>query len=256
MARAESGTGSQVDQTEGESDWRFQVTPYIWLPAMTGGATIGGTDVGIDTSISDIFSGSDFAFALQGEVEAWYRDQWGAFVNGQWAILRQDDNLSGTPLSFDLRMNSGIFEFGGLYSFGEQPFNSVPDSATWAIEPLAGARVTVIKMTFDFDNLGDSQETETFTDPFFGARARVRFGDENRWSWTLRGDIGGFGVGSDFTWNAVGLLGYDFHIGTVPSTVILGGRALSQDYEDGSGNNRFRWDVIQYGPVLALQLNF
>ena len=39
-------------------------------------------------------------------------------------------------------------------------------------------------------------------------------------------------------------------------TVIVGARALSQDYEDGSGSNKFRWDVIQYGPLLGLQLNF
>ena len=63
-------------------------------------------------------------------------------------------------------------------------------------------------------------------------------------------------MGSDFTRNMIGLLGYDFHIGSMPSTVILGGRALSQDYEDGSGSSKFRWDVIQYGPVLALELKF
>jgi hypothetical protein len=36
------------------------------------------------------------------------------------------------------------------------------------------------------------------------------------------------------------------------STVMLLGRALSQDYSDGD----FTWDVIQYGPVLAWNFRF
>jgi hypothetical protein len=28
------------------------------------------------------------------------------------------------------------------------------------------------------------------------------------WALTVEGDIGGFGVGSDFTWNALGLISY------------------------------------------------
>jgi hypothetical protein len=68
----------------------------------------------------------------------------------------------------------------------------------------------------------------------------------------MRGDLGGFGAGSDFTWNAVGMLGYDFHIRSVASTVVLGARALYQDFEDGA----FRWDVTQYGPVLGLAFHF
>ena len=245
-------------RAENESDdvWEFRAAPYIWIPAMTGDVTVNGTETDIDTSVSDVFTTSDFAFALQGQFEAWHRSGWGAFVNGQWAVLKDNDNLNGTPLEFDLKMNSGIFEAGGFYSFGERPFGAESDSATWTLEPLFGARLTVIKVTFDFDNFSDDDDTETFVDPFLGARARFRFGPENRWNWTLRGDIGGFGVGSDFTWNAIGLLGYDFHIGSMPSTVTFGGRALSQDYEDGSGSSEFRWDVIQYGPLAALEIKF
>ncbi len=70
----------------------------------------------------------------------------------------------------------------------------------------------------------------------------------------MRGDFGGFGAGSDFTWNALGAFGYDFHIRSIASTVLLGGRALYQDFEDNGG--AFRWDVTQYGPFLALALHF
>lgn len=250
------GAVPETSAGPGRSDWSFRVAPYIWIPAMTGDVTVKGIDSEIDTTISDIFTGSDFAFALQGQTEVWYQDRWGGFVNGQWAVLKQDDNLSKTPLAFDLKMNSGIFEIGGVYNMGAYALSGDLEGATWQIEPLAGARISTIKVDFDFDTGGTVDQSQTFVDPFFGARGTIRFGSDRRWSWTLRGDIGGFGVGSDFTWNAVGLLGYDFEIGTVPSSFLVGARALSQDYEDGSGADKFRWDVIQYGPVLALELRF
>jgi hypothetical protein len=38
--------------------------------------------------------------------------------------------------------------------------------------------------------------------------------------------------------------------------VIAGYRALSQDYDDGSGADRFEWDVTLHGPLLGLSIGF
>ena len=72
VAWADGSDGGAAEQTTGQGDWAFRVAPYIWLPAMTGDVTVRGTESEIDTSVSDIFTESDFAFALQGQVEAWY----------------------------------------------------------------------------------------------------------------------------------------------------------------------------------------
>ncbi|MBW2286957.1 MAG: hypothetical protein JRG80_12855 [Deltaproteobacteria bacterium] len=55
-----------------EGNWDFAITPYIWLPAMTGEVAVNGRSVEIDTSISDLFTESDFVFAVQVELAAWY----------------------------------------------------------------------------------------------------------------------------------------------------------------------------------------
>lgn len=63
------------------------------------------------------------------------------------------------------------------------------------------------------------------------------------------GDIGGFGVGSDFTWNVIGLIQWQ------PwkyAGILAGYRVLDQDYEDGSGLGRFKWDMRLHGPVLPV----
>lgn len=237
-----------------EDRWELRVAPYIWLPAMDGHATVAGTRAEVDTTISDIFTGSDFAFALQGEAELWYRGRWGLLLNGQWAVLKRDDNLSNTPLEFDLKMNSGIFELAAAYGFGERSFRASGEGPTWALEPLVGARATVMKIGLNFDNFPNRDKSRAWVDPFLGARLRLRPSAESRWSWTLRGDVGGFGVGSDFTWNAVGFLGYDFHLLGVRSTAILGGRALHQDFDDDEP--AFGWDVTQYGPMIGMMMSF
>ncbi len=72
----------------------------------------------------------------------------------------------------------------------------------------------------------------------------------------FRGDIGGFGVGSDFAWNVAGLLFYDFDLFGKDASVIAGYRALYQDFEDGSGANKFAYDVTTHGPILGMVIRF
>ncbi len=38
--------------------------------------------------------------------------------------------------------------------------------------------------------------------------------------------------------------------------VLVGYRALYQDYEKGSGASKFEWDVTVHGPVMALNIEF
>jgi len=177
--------------------------------------------------------------------------------NGMWVVLKQDDETASPPgplpsFDFDLKMNSGIFEFLGAYGFGEISNGNNPGGGNWGVQPFIGARVTVLKQELNPVGASSVSETKTWADPILGARNVVKFGKDNRWSWTLRGDFGGFGVGSDFTWQGVGMFGYDFSMFKIPSTVTFGGRALYQDYSDDG----FTWDVTQYGPVLGLAMHF
>jgi hypothetical protein len=64
-------------------------------------------------------------------------------------------------------------------------------------------------------------------------------------------------MGSDFAWNAFGLIGYRFGLfGEDNARVLAGYRALSQDYTDGSGRNKFKWDITMHGPILGLDIGF
>ncbi|HEX5790843.1 MAG TPA: hypothetical protein VFY13_06795, partial [Luteolibacter sp.] len=63
------------------------------------------------------------------------------------------------------------------------------------------------------------------------------------------GDIGGFGVSSDSTWQALAGLGY--HLDD-SSSVWLGYRGIGTDYQDGG----FGYDVISHGLLLGYECRF
>ena len=75
---------------------------------------------------------------------------------------------------------------------------------------------------------------------------------------TVKGiKIGGIAFGSDFAWDAIGLIGYRFDLfGNNNAAVFAGYRALHQDYTDGSGDDKFKWDVTLDGPILGLKIDF
>ncbi len=94
-----------------------------------------------------------------------------------------------------------------------------------------------------------------WVDPFIGARLSHQLapGEEI----VLRGDIGGFGAGSDFTWQAIAT--YNRHLcdfAGMPIDAYLGYRAISVDYQQGSGLKEYEYDVIQHGPVVGLTSHF
>ena len=100
-----------------------------------------------------------------------------------------------------------------------------------------------------------SEDNEQWIDPIVGVRTIWQL--TPRWSFGAYGDVGGFGVGSDFSWLANGLVGYRFDLlSEKDSKFLFGYRALYQDYSDGSGASKFEWDGILHGPLFALAMEF
>ena len=66
-------------------------------------------------------------------------------------------------------------------------------------------------------------------------------------------EIGGFGVGSSFTWQVfptVGIRLADW------ASLELGYRWLDIDYSTGEGRERFAYDVLTQGPVGGVAFRF
>lgn len=92
-----------------------------------------------------------------------------------------------------------------------------------------------------------ASRTDDWLDPYVGVRAQYNLSSE--WYLLAKGDIGGFGLGSELTWQTSGALGWRFARNAYAE---LGYRALGVDYEDDG----FSYDVITRGAELTLGVSF
>jgi hypothetical protein len=89
-----------------------------------------------------------------------------------------------------------------------------------------------------------------WVDPVVGARIRHQFASGSEFN--LLGDVGGFGAGSDFSWQAVATYGFDVNVFNTTMRSVVGYRALSVDYSETGARGRSGLDWIQHGPVLGV----
>ena len=256
--------------TPAESKWKVEVAPYFWMAGLKGDLTIKGIDASVNASFSDIWS--NLKFGGMARVEA-RNDKWGIFLDTTY--LKLEPSVGGTrsftgPLGrrtaellagADLTMEQWTLELGGAYQLAKIPVGEDKERIMY-LDLLAGGRYWYLSADIDIkaalatnNNLitrnisqGGSKE---WIDPFVGLRTRIQL--SKNLMLVLRGDIGGFSVGSQFSWNASGYLGY-----SVSEMVNLwaGYRALGVNYHDGSGDNKFVYDVTFQGPVGGVGFQF
>jgi hypothetical protein len=261
-----------VIETPAVPGWTYRVTPYGWLTSMDGTQTVRGRSVKVDASFIDIVEKSDTLVALMGNFEArngpfaLYGDLVWSKVGVEGGNVRTRTLTSGvtgtlgTSLNLDIEM--ATIEVGAAYE--------VARSGPLAFDVLAGARYWHQEADLSFEiagavDIGDLQiagarafarsGSVNWLDPVIGAR--VRYAVAPGHELFLRGDIGGFGAGSDFSWQAFG--GYGFDFGTyngITFSGIIGYRALSVEYAQGEGRRRYEFDMLQHGPVLGISARF
>jgi hypothetical protein len=148
---------------------------------------------------------------------------------------------------------------GSALGLGEVDYDQwmVEGTAGWRltemIELIGGVRYNDVAVDVDFDNplLPTLSKSKGWFDPIVGAR--LWFPVSRTFDVIVRGDVGGFGVGSDLTWQLSGHLRYAF---SDSFSGLLGYRYFYIDYESGAGLNRFVYDMAIHGPTLGLSWGF
>jgi hypothetical protein len=234
--------------------WTISVAPYVWAARLDGNAKVKGIEADVDVSFKD--SLENLNIAGMAIVEA-RRGRFGFAVN-PFFVRTESDARSG-PLEADNTTDVATMGAGLFYRVVDWEFarNSLGEPQTIAIEPTVGARLNYLRGEVDtkLDGFGRSarrqvDESQTWIDPLVGVN--VSLGLAKRWSVRAEADIGGFGVGSDLTWNAQAALVYRFTAVGLDAFAAGGYRALSWDYQDGG----FEWDVIMHGPMLGAGVRF
>jgi len=248
------------EKPDARSGWEFQVAPYLWAIAMDGNVTVKGLEAEVDVSFHDIWDELNFAFMLEYEAR---RGHWGLWGNTIYANLGNSDVEGPAGLTkIDPTVTALWQGLGGFYRLGTWDLADAPGKKTPSVtvDTYFGARYTYLDLKLDFKGVyqglvNNVNQDKSWVEPLVGVRTIWDLSE--RWTATLAGDIGGVAFGSDFAWDAFGLIGYRFDLfGEDNASAFAGYRALSQDYTDGSGNDKFEWDVTLYGPIVGLAITF
>jgi hypothetical protein len=121
------------------------------------------------------------------------------------------------------------------------------------IDLFAGIRYWDLALDLELEDtpraldLGDS-----WIDPVVGGRILQDVAEE--WFLTARADLGGFGVGSDFSWNVQGGVGYDV---ADWFSLVAQYKALGVDFDnEKSGLDFLSYDTVTHGPVIGFVFRF
>lgn len=237
---------AQIDDFD--NGWHFEVAPYLWAISLDGDAAImGGPGFDVDAPFSDTLSDADTLIGLMGHFELG-KGKWSVFFTPAYSKVGYDDIITGYG-STDVEVETAWYEFGGAWRFHDDAIDG-DEARRWTVDAIAGGRVTSLGIDISPDAGPGADDDKTWIEPFIGLRTGVDLSP--RFTLRFRGDIGGFGAGSDFAWQAVGLIGWKFVMFDIDSTLFAGYRALGQDYDSGG----FAWDVVAHGPVFGLAMRF
>lgn len=122
------------------------------------------------------------------------------------------------------------------------------------LEAGLGGRLVSLYTGLDIETINESGEgsaSKTWFDPIviFRSQGAIR----EKWILQFRGDIGGFGLGSDFSWQVQAYAGYRF---SKLIQATIGYRYIGIDYDKGERLDRFVYDIDTYGPVVRIGFNF
>ena len=232
--------GETTLATTTDSGWRVGTSMYVWTTRLDGEMRFQGQTVPVDVPFEDVFDNLKFTF--MGLVEV---------GKGRWSFMsdlfyaKLEPSVSTSRADFNSQIEQFIGNFAVFYNVVENP--------TTRFDVFGGARVNWMETDVDIEGKGplgvDISESgeKTWVDPIIGFRVHHDLTD--KFFARALADIGGFGVSSDITWQAMALLGYRI---TDKASVGLGYRGLGTDYSNGGTT----YDVISHGLLLGLEYRF
>ena len=239
------------------SDWRFIFQSQWWLPLrIKGPVEVGSTSTDMNIDLRTLLE--DLNFVIEGGFEL-TNDQWSFLVWGVYLNVGTDVSTTlagGATFDTSLDFKMTIVDMVVAYRVGDWPLES-SDTASLNLDLLAGLIVWDTDLEIrERGPLGFDpgiSEQDAWVDFIIGGR--IGFNISDKFSASLRGEVGGFGIGSssDLTWN-ITLVG-EYKLSSKVG-VIAGYRYLDVDWEQGSGSSRIGYDWAIHGPILGVNIHF
>ena len=242
------GSGASV-QADGRTahvgeGWDYVIAPYLWLMGADGDVSIGATEAHGSPDFGDLIDnreggGMGYFSARKGK--------WGGYVDVTGIELSTPGAVGAVAATADTTTH--FVEVGVLYRANESYWGADGDPVSTDL--FFGGRYLYMESDIKLAAGENVKGYQDWFDPIFGATYSRGF--TKKFTLTTSGDVGGIGIGSDFTWSAEMMGGYRM---TPRSNFWFGYRYLDIDYDDGFGAGRFTFDVAIYGPILGASFHF
>lgn len=229
---------SRAQDASGE--WQQTVFLYGMGVAIDGNTQIGPLQLPVDVGMSDVFDALKFGAMAAYRVD---NDTWS--FEGDVTYMNLGWHESGPRAK--VRGDLGIDQLTLMATVGRR--------LTPNFEALAS--VVYFDLSTDLEVRVLNQRVRAsrdadWIDPMLGLAYSVPFGN-NKWTYSFRYDFGGFGVGSELTWQLLTALRHHNENGF---SWYLGYRALGFDYEDGEGRDYQRYNLREQGPLAGVSWSF
>lgn len=219
----------------GNHGWYVRATPYLWFSNLSGVETlaIGEADAligGFVVPVGDTVLATDWGVRLElgkGRVRALINFKQASVANTR-EIHPEGDPTATVPGAFVVDwLNTDVFAAVQIGPFTENR----------AVEIYGGARYVRLRHLLNAPGTIMSDAVETWIDPVIGGRLYTEVGGP---FWAMfNGDLGGFGVGSQFTLTVGGELGFRV---AKPLDLSIRYTYHELDYDNGeTGASRFTW---------------
>lgn len=236
---------AQDTKLTAKSKWSYFVEPYLLFPNMSG--TVGLADlpeVTVDADSNAIFGNLKMGAMLYAEAS---NDKWAIGSDIIYMSLAQGLKPGSEYFSGEVTAKQFAWEVSGLRKVNP-----------W-LELGLGGILNSINSGIDVKRnlLGGGTKSEnkslakTWFDPMLITRIKSKAGE--KFVYQFRGEIGGFGIGSDLAWQMQAVAGYQF---SKLFSITAGYRIISLDYETGSGQDYFHYNIDTSGPTVRFGFQF
>ena len=223
-------------QAQEGNNWDFELAPlYLWAISIDGDLGIRGRTTSASVDFSDIWDNLEGVFTTR--FSMLYKEKFGLWFDYNYLDLGKEK--ASDMANIEAGFTSQIVNLGATYRF-------MQGKHTW--DGGAGIRYIRLDSEIDLNNAGVRLSgDQDWVDPVIGARYSLAFTD--KWALRLYGDIGGFGVSSDLTWQGLALIDFQPWRNVA---IVAGYRALYSDYTDDG----FTYDATVHGPVVGIDIRW
>ena len=224
--------------------FNFSIMPYAWFASI--GGTVGqfdGETYGFNKGFT--FDGLHMYAAFLGKIKY---DRWSFVFDISYVNYKNFGTVSNNPnlpkeISANTTAKQAVFDLFIAYLFPSK-------SKKTMVDIYGGGRLWNLDLEATVIRPDGTQNTapgysNTWLDPVLGVNAEFVLDSKGKWGAWTKGDIGGFGVNSQMTWQLNAGLAYMLSP-NVPLT--LGFKYLGVNYY----KNNLNWTVNEYGPTLGI----